>query len=87
MDYYSNSSSSGQQYYTASYMYGPQPQQQRSQDYNTEVNAAAIVNEAEKLFNKLIKDCINKTVQDLNKPITNVASDSYLVYKTEIHKD
>ena len=65
MDYYSNSSSSGQQYYTASYMYGPQPQQERSQDYNTEVNAAAIVNEAEKLFNKLIKDCINKTVQDL----------------------
>ncbi len=60
----------------------------------------AIVNEAEKLFNKLIKDYINKTVQDLkNKTITNVASDSessslsllprkdYLLYKTEIHKD
>jgi hypothetical protein len=32
--------------------------------YNTEVNAAIIVDEAEKLFNKLVKDCINKTITD-----------------------
>jgi hypothetical protein len=56
-------------------MYGGQIQQQ-SQQYlspNTEANVAIIVDEAEKLYNKIVKDCINKTV-DLK--ITNEASDS-----------
>jgi hypothetical protein len=62
--------------YAASYMYGGQIQQ-RSQQYlspNTEANATVIVDEAEKLYSKMIKDCINKTVQEIK--ITNEASDS-----------
>ena len=62
--------------YAASYMYGGQIQQQ-SQQYlspNTEANAAMIVDEAEKLSSKLVKDCINKTVASIKT--TNVASDS-----------
>jgi hypothetical protein len=61
-DYYSSSS----QDYTAFYMFGGQIQQQQysSSDYNTEANMAVIVEEAEKLFNKLIKDCINKVITD-----------------------
>jgi transposase-like protein len=67
--------------YAASYMYGGQIQQQSPQysspNYNTEAKAAMIVDEAEKLFNKVVKDSINKTVQDItNKTITNVASDN-----------
>jgi hypothetical protein len=49
--------------YAASYMYGGQIQQQRqysSLDYNTEANIDMIVDEAEKLFNKAVKDCIKK---------------------------
>jgi hypothetical protein len=65
-----NSSSSGNQPYTASYMYGLQ----QPQDYNTEANAAIILDEAEKLCNKLVKDCINKTLEDLKT--TNEASNS-----------
>jgi hypothetical protein len=57
-------SSSGGQDYTASYMYGPEQQQYSSQDYDTEANAAIIVDEAEKLFYKLIKDSINKVITD-----------------------
>jgi hypothetical protein len=49
---YSRSSSKD---HTASHIYGPDQQQYLSQDYNTEANAATILNEAEKLFN-----CINK---------------------------
>jgi hypothetical protein len=63
-DYYS---SSCQQYYTASDMYGgqiQQPQQYQSPDYNTEVNVAMIVDEAEKLYNKLVKDSMNKIITD-----------------------
>ena len=61
-DYYSSSS----QDYTASYMFGGQIQQQQysSSDYDTEANKAVIVEEAEKLFNKLMKDCIDKTTTD-----------------------
>jgi hypothetical protein len=62
-DYYSSSC----QDYAASYMSGGQIQQQQqhsSPDYNTEAAIAVIVEEAEKLFNKLIKDCINKTITD-----------------------
>jgi hypothetical protein len=71
---YSNS-----QDYINSYMYGGQIQQPQYPlpNYNTEANAAIIIDEAEKLFNKVVKDSINKTVQDItNKTITNVASDN-----------
>jgi hypothetical protein len=37
-------------------------EQHLSQDYNTEVNMAIIVNDAKKLFNKLVKDGINKVI-------------------------
>jgi hypothetical protein len=41
-------------------MYGQQQRQQNwSPDYDTEANAAIIIGEAEKLFNKVVKDCIN----------------------------
>jgi hypothetical protein len=43
------SSSSGRDY-TASFMYGPDQQQKSSPDYNTEANAAIIIDEAKKLF-------------------------------------
>jgi hypothetical protein len=62
-DYNSNIS----EYSTASYMYGPPPptpQRSSSPDYNTEANAAIIVDEAEKLYNKLVKDSINKIIID-----------------------
>jgi hypothetical protein len=62
-DYYS----SNDQDYTVSYTYGLHIQQQRqcsSPDYNTEANIAVMIEEAEKLFNKLVKDCINKTITD-----------------------
>ena len=61
--------------YTDSYKYRQMQQPQYlSPDNNTEANAAIIVDEAEKLFNKVVKDCINKTVQELK--VTNEASDS-----------
>jgi hypothetical protein len=64
------SSSNGQDY-----MYGQQQQQQNSSpDYNSEANAAIIIGEAEKLFYKLIKDSVNKTVANLKT--TNLACDS-----------
>ena len=47
-------------------MYGGQIQQ-RSQQYlspNTEANLAIIVEEAEKLFDKAVKDCTNKIITD-----------------------
>jgi hypothetical protein len=52
--------------YTDSYTYGQMQQQPQylSPDNNTEANAAIMVGEAEKLFNKLVKDCINKTITD-----------------------
>jgi hypothetical protein len=69
--------SNGQDY-AASYMYGGRIQQQSprcaSPNYNTEANATIIVEEAEKLYSKLVKDCINKTVKELKN--TNEASDS-----------
>jgi hypothetical protein len=50
--------------YPSSYMYGGQIQQQSQQypspNYNTEDNIAVIVDEAEKLYSKVVKDCINK---------------------------
>jgi hypothetical protein len=61
---YSGSSS---QDYTDSCMYGP--------DNNTEANISMVLEEAEKLYNKLVKDCTNKTIKDLpNKIISEVAS-------------
>jgi hypothetical protein len=57
------SSSSGRDY-TASFMYGPDQQQKSSPDYNTEANAAIIIDEAKKLFYKLVKDNINKVITD-----------------------
>ena len=47
-------------------MYGRQIQQQQypSPDYNTEANMALIVDEAQKLFKKLVKDNINKVITD-----------------------
>jgi hypothetical protein len=66
---------SSSQDYTDSYMYGQiQQPQYLSPDNNTEANAAIIIDEAEKLFYKLIKDCVNKTVANLKA--TNLASDS-----------
>jgi hypothetical protein len=66
------------QYYTASYVNGQiQQPQYPSPNYNTKANVAIIVEEAEKLYNTVVKDCINKTVEDLtNKTIGNLASDS-----------
>jgi hypothetical protein len=39
-------------------MYGQQQQQSSSPHYNTEANISMIVGEAEKLYNKAVKDCI-----------------------------
>ena len=55
-------------------MYGGQTQQYPSPNYNTEANIAIIVEEAEKLYSKLVKDCINKTVQEIK--VTNEVSNS-----------
>jgi hypothetical protein len=41
-----------------------QQQQSPSPDYNTEANAVIIIDEAEKLFYKLVKDSINKVITD-----------------------
>jgi hypothetical protein len=59
-DCYSNSS----QDYTYSYAYGQiqQSQQYPSSNYTTEANVAIIVDEAEKLYSKVVKDCINKII-------------------------
>jgi hypothetical protein len=43
----------------ASSKYGQQQQQKSSSDNNTEANTAVIIDEAEKLFYKLVKDSIN----------------------------
>jgi hypothetical protein len=49
--------------YAASYMYGGQIQQQYSSpNYNTEANISIIVDEAEKLYSKVVKDSINKVI-------------------------
>jgi transposase len=83
--------SNGQQDYAVSYMYGPDQQQKSSPDYKTDANAAVIVEEAEKLFYKLIKDCVNKTVANLKT--TNLACDSKLSSSSprkelsDVHKD
>ena len=45
-------------------MYGPDQQQNSSPDYDTEANTAMIVDEAEKLYNKLVRDCLNKIITD-----------------------
>ena len=52
----------------------PHQRQHLSPYNNTEANKAMMVEEAEKLYNKIVKDCINKTVQELK--VTNEASDS-----------
>jgi hypothetical protein len=44
---------------TASSKYGQQQQQNSSPDFDTEANAAIIIDEAKKLFYKLVKDSIN----------------------------
>jgi hypothetical protein len=69
------SNSNGQDYID-NCMYGQQQQRQQnwSPDYDTEANVAIVIDEAEKLFYKLIKDCVNKTVANLKT--TNLASDS-----------
>jgi len=36
--------------------------QTQQPNYNTEANVSIIVEEAEKLFNKLVKDCIEKVI-------------------------
>jgi hypothetical protein len=41
-----------------------QNQHFHSEDYNTEARVAMIVDEAEKLFNKLAKDCIKKIISN-----------------------
>jgi hypothetical protein len=37
-------------------------QQKSSPDYNTEADVSIIVEEAEKLYNNLVKDCTNKVM-------------------------
>jgi hypothetical protein len=45
--------------------------------YKTEANITMILDEAEKLYSKLVKGCIYKPVEDVtNKTITDVASNS-----------
>jgi hypothetical protein len=51
--------------YTDSYM---------SPDNNTEANAAVIVDEAEKLYNKVVKDCINKAIIIIDHPFSKPSS-------------
>jgi hypothetical protein len=46
------------------YMYWQQPQQNSSPDYDTEANAIIITDEAEKLYNKLVRDCLHKIITD-----------------------
>jgi hypothetical protein len=41
-----------------------QPQQDSTPDYDTETNASIIIDEAQKLFYKLIKYSINKVITD-----------------------
>jgi hypothetical protein len=41
-----------------------QNQHSHSEDYNTEAKVAMIVDEAEKLYTKLVKDCINKIISN-----------------------
>ena len=68
--------SNGQDY-AASYMYGGQirqSQQYPSPNYNTEANVAIIVDEAEKLYSKVIKDCINQTVESIKTTISDSES-------------
>jgi hypothetical protein len=36
----------------------------KSQDFDTEASMVIILDEAEKLFSKLIKDCVNKVIPD-----------------------
>jgi hypothetical protein len=57
---YSNSSNG--QDYIDSCMYGQQqpPQQNWSPDYDTKASVAIIIDEAEKLFYKVVKDCVTK---------------------------
>ena len=52
---------SSMQHYTDSYTFEGQTQQP---NYNTEANMALILDEADKLFNKLVKDNINKVITD-----------------------
>lgn len=43
------------------------------QDYNTDATVSIIVDEAEKLYDKVVKDCINKTMEDhTNKTINDM---------------
>jgi hypothetical protein len=68
--------SNGQDY-AASYMYGGQirqSQQYPSPNYNTEANVAIIVDEAEKLYSKVIKDCISQTVESIKTTISDSES-------------
>jgi hypothetical protein len=66
--YYHNNNISlpGTTHYLASYMYGGQKQQQHilSQDYFTEHYAAMLVQEAEKLYNKPVKEITNGITYD-----------------------
>ena len=55
--------------YTFAYRYGGQQQQQQqylpSQDYFIEHYTAMLVEEAEKLYTKLVKDLTNRVVSDM----------------------
>jgi hypothetical protein len=46
-------------------MYGEQQQYISSQDYFIEHYTAMLSNEAEKLYNKLVKDLTNRVVSDM----------------------
>jgi hypothetical protein len=61
MDYSSSSSSSSSSSQPASQPASqPQQRQHLSPYNNTEANTSMMVEEAEKLYNKIVKDCVNK---------------------------
>jgi hypothetical protein len=73
--------------YTDSYTYGQmqqQPQYLSPDNNNTEANLAIIVDEAEKLYNKIVKDCINKVIIIIDYAL---ASHHYYCYRHQMGKN
>ena len=57
------------------------------QDYNTDATVSIMVDEAEKLYNKVVKDCINKTMKDhTNKTINDMIGVRELAHCLYCHK-
>jgi hypothetical protein len=71
--------------YTDFYTYGQtqqQSQQYPSSNYNTEANIAMIVEEAEKLYSKVVRDCIN----NIDYPFSKLSSLPFLQPSNEEQK-